>query len=79
MTDNKTDEEIIYQLFIEPKGEQLLMTDQWKEDFLKDIEDKAIIELYESRQYKLIGMPFYNKEHKESKFDLRLKDIENGV
>ena len=74
MTDNNTDEEVIYQLFIEPKGDHLLMSDQWKEDFLQEIEEKAIIELYESRQYKLIGMPFYNKEHKEKTFDSAFKN-----
>ncbi|WP_042684524.1 hypothetical protein [Methermicoccus shengliensis] len=29
-----------YQLFIEPNGEHLIKTDQWKEDFLKEIEEK---------------------------------------
>lgn len=75
LTDKFSDDEVIYQLFIEPKGDMLLMNDKWKEDFLMDIQGKAVIELYESREYKLIGMPFYNKEHKEDVFDKRLKVI----
>lgn len=34
-----------YQLFIEPKGEHLIKTDQWKEDFLKEIEKKYQIKI----------------------------------
>ncbi len=56
-----------YQLFIEPKGKHLIKTDQWKEDFLKEIEKKYKIELRlfgENKKYKLIGFPFYNEERK---------------
>jgi len=58
-----------YQLFIEPKGEHLIKTDQWKEDFLKEIEKKYKIKLEtrlfgENEKYKLIGFPFYNENRK---------------
>jgi len=54
-----------YQLFIEPKGNHLLKTDQWKEDFLKEIESKSQLHiLAENESYKLIGMPFFNEESK---------------
>lgn len=56
-----------YQLFIETKGEHLIKTDQWKEDFLKEIEEKyrIKIELFgENEKYKLIGFPFYNEGRK---------------
>ncbi|SHH07566.1 Eco57I restriction-modification methylase [Flavobacterium fluvii] len=75
MTEKKSGEEIIYQLFIEPKGTHLLSTDSWKEDFLMGIEDEAVIELYQNQSYKLIGMPFYNKENRESVFEEKLKNI----
>jgi len=56
---------IQYQLFIEPKGTHLLKTDQWKEDFLKEIEDNYQLKiLAENESYKLIGMPFYNENTK---------------
>lgn len=56
---------IQYQLFIEPKGTQFIKTDQWKEDFLKEIESKHELQiLAESKEYRLIGMPFYNENSK---------------
>jgi len=62
-----------YQLFIEPKGEHLIKTDQWKEDFLKEIEKKYSIKLEatlfgENEKYRLIGLPFYNNENRKSIF-----------
>ena len=65
---------IQYQLFIEPKGTGWIDKDQWKEDFLKEIEDNYKLETKDDRQlkilkeedvnYKLIGMPFYNEDNK---------------
>ena len=56
---------IQYQLFIEPKGTHLLKTDQWKEDFLKDIEGNYELQiLAENQHFKLIGLPFYNNDSK---------------
>lgn len=56
-TNNET---VVYQLFIEPKGEGYMEGDKWKEDFLKDIENKFVI--HQSTNYKLVGLPFYNSE-----------------
>ena len=40
-----------------------MKTDQWKEDFLKEIENKYQLQtLAENESYNLIGMPFYNKD-----------------
>jgi type III restriction enzyme len=58
LKEKKAKEAVTYQLFIEPKGEVFASNDQWKEDFLLDIEDKHII--YQSKDYKLIGLPFFN-------------------
>lgn len=56
---------IQYQLFIEPKGTHLLKTEQWKEDFLEEIESNCQLQiLAENGSYKLIGMPFYNESAK---------------
>ena len=64
----ESDKHVQYQLFIEPKGSHLLQADKWKEDFLKEIEDKCETQvLAEDTKYKLIGMPFYN-EGKKSDF-----------
>jgi len=65
-------EELHYQVFIEPKGNQFKdasggyenSSEGWKENFLKEItekhgQDKLLIA--ESENYKLIGLPLYNK------------------
>lgn len=67
---NNNEQEVFYQCFIEPKGSHLLEKDKWKEDFLLDEFSDEIIEK-SSGKYKLIGMPFYNKEKHigENKFN----------
>lgn len=53
---------IQYQLFIEPKGNHLLKADQWKEEFLREIESNYEVQtLEENESYKLIGLPFFNE------------------
>lgn len=75
LTEKQSGEELIYQLFIEPKGEHLLMNDEWKGQFLNQIQEKAKIEIYQGRNYRIIGMPLYNKEKTEDIFDNSLKSI----
>lgn len=60
LKEKTSNETVVYQLFIEPKGEGYMEDDKWKEDFLKDIEYKFVI--YQSTNYKLVGLPFYNSE-----------------
>jgi len=55
----------IYQVFIEPKGDIYIRAEPWKGEFLKEIESKAKIEKdlimeAESKDFRLIGLPFYN-------------------
>ncbi|BFT95176.1 DEAD/DEAH box helicase family protein [Minisyncoccus archaeophilus] len=59
----KEAEKVYYQVFIEPKGDNLLEKDQWKEDFLKQVTDKykGQVLKYENRNYILIGLPLFNK------------------
>ena len=75
MSDKFSDKEIVYQLFLEPKGDHLLMQDEWKEQFLMEIETENIIELYQNQEYRLIGMPFYNKVNREDIFNQKLNSI----
>ncbi len=58
LKEKKSKETLIYQLFIEPKGEGYMDGDQWKEYFLLDIEEKYVI--HQSKDYKLVGLPFFN-------------------
>jgi len=54
-----------YQIFIEVKGTHLLATDKWKEEFLKEVESRYKIEiLAENKEFRIIGLPFYNEDNK---------------
>lgn len=69
LTERNTKKALSFQLFVEPKGQHLLKTDQWKEDFLKEIEIHfKIIDLFESDKYRLVGLPFYNEVLKKQEF-----------
>lgn len=66
--------ELYYQIFIEPKGNEYIGEDGtfktgkegWKEQFLEEISEKygfkKVIKA-ESPNYRLIGLPFFNKDH----------------
>lgn len=50
-----------YQVFIEPKGNQLKEKDAWKESFLLSLQKEHKIEqLWKDKKYIVWGMPFYN-------------------
>lgn len=58
-------ENIYYQVFIEPKGKTFIEQDGWKEIFLDQIDKKHGIKatlIAENKDYKLVGLPFYNSE-----------------
>lgn len=68
------EENIAYQVFIEPKGKHLIAHDKWKEDFLNEIaEDKKLIEI-NSDKYLLTAVPFYNYDN-ENEFRKVLEDV----
>ena len=59
-TENRYDN---LQIFIEPKGNQLLKTDKWKEDFLLQIRQIGDVQwLTKADSYDVWGLPFYNEE-----------------
>lgn len=76
MTEKESGENLVYQLFIEPKGTHLIPTDDWKEKFFVDIEEEAI--LHENDKIRIIGMPFYNKTEREKQFSEKLTEIIRG-
>ncbi len=72
----KESEQLIYQVFIEPKGKHLKAHDKWKEEFLKQIRDKKeVIEIH-SDKYLITGVPFYNNEN-ENEFKESLESLLN--
>lgn len=56
-----------YQVFVEPKGDNLLEKDEWKNNFLKQITERystqKILKI-EGGNYNLIGLPLFNKNNK---------------
>ena len=52
-------EKYIYQFYIEPKGSQLLFTNQWKEDLLSKIRPDNIEIVGQTDKVKLYGIRFY--------------------
>jgi type III restriction enzyme len=72
--DTKTS--LSFQLFVEPKGQHLIKLDQWKEDFLKEIENHfRIVDLFETDKYRLVGLPFYNEILRKQEFQNKFKEI----
>lgn len=70
LTEKKTKQEVMYQIFVEPKGDQFLdarntfeqSKEGWKQKFLIEIEKSHIIDLkIENKDFRLIGLPFFNE------------------
>lgn len=73
----KKDKDEVYdniQIFIEPKGDHLIKTDQWKEEFLLEIKDKTD-KLFTTKtsKYSIWGLPFFT-ESRKSVFDKALQN-----
>lgn len=55
-----------YQVFVEPKGDNLLQKDEWKNLFLKEITEKyskkKVLKI-EGKDYNLIGLPLFNQNN----------------
>jgi len=70
VVERATQKAVIYQLFIEPKGQHLIATDQWKEDFLLRIEQEHEVQtLFENREFRIVGLPFYNETLTKTRFE----------
>lgn len=64
-------EDEYYQVFIEPKGKNLIEQDIWKQDFMEKIYEKYgkyKILNFSDKKYRIIGIPFYNSQD-ENNFD----------
>ena len=68
---------IYYQVFIEPKGDNLMDADKWKNDFLESITkeygNNNILKA-ENKKYKLIGLPLFNVKKKKD-FETKYNEI----
>lgn len=65
------------QIFVEPKGSHLLEQDSWKEDFMLQMESMSETVCYnnDSDEFKVLGLPFYNKDNKEQEFSEAIEKL----
>lgn len=68
---DKTDGYEQVQIFVEPKGSQLLEKDAWKEKFLLQLKEKAVptLKFVDDNEYKIWGFHFFNQDHRMKEFD----------
>ena len=71
----------IYQLYIEPKGSNLLDEDKWKEDFMLELDENVYANsLFDyANTYKIRGLPFYNEEYRKSEFENAVNEWINSI
>lgn len=68
-----------YQIFVEPKGNNLLSADKWKEDFLLQIERRGIPTktFADDNEYRIWGFPFYNEDNRMPEFSKAFDALKN--
>ena len=77
LANDKKTGNVSWQIFIEPKGGQLLAKDKWKEDFLKEIKERPSVKvLAENEDIRIIGLPFYNEDRTKQEIIDELRDME---
>lgn len=77
----KTDGFKQLQIFIEPKGTQLLEKDAWKEKFLLQLKDAAVpVKVFkDDNQYRIWGFHFFNQDNRMQEFDMEMSGIAKGI
>ena len=84
LTEKKTKQEVMYQVFIEPKGDQFLdaqntfdqSKEGWKQKLLIEIEKNHTVDLrIENKDFRLIGLPFFNEGQNNSTLREKFKEI----
>ncbi|MGC9651218.1 hypothetical protein ACO2FJ_00705 [Staphylococcus warneri] len=62
------DNKYTYQVFVEPKGQHLLLNDKWKEQFMLSLNERHDIEvLAEDENVRLVGLCFYSDDSTKRK------------
>ena len=63
---------LTYQGYVEPKGNQLLDNDAWKEVFSIQIEKEHSTRLLFAYDYKIIEFPFFNNYNRMEEFEMKI-------
>ncbi|EOG8302632.1 DEAD/DEAH box helicase family protein [Yersinia enterocolitica] len=70
LTKKEQEIELTYQVFVEPKGPQLVDKDKWKQDFLLELKAKhKIDQVWTDKKYIVWGLPFYTNESRKVVFE----------
>ncbi|MCC4328447.1 DEAD/DEAH box helicase family protein [Limosilactobacillus reuteri] len=70
------DADYIYQVYMEPKGDQLLERDNWKQELLERINPQNVVILGENQNVKLYGVKFFIRDDKRHTIqELRDKNL----
>lgn len=66
-----------HQIFVEPKGENLIPKDIWKEELLLSLKKRAIptVEYSDDNEYKVWGLPFFNHVDRKLEFDEVVEEL----
>src|SRR3989339_1862922 len=84
LTKKKTKQEIMYQIFVEPKGDQFLdakntfeqSKEGWKQKLLIEIETNHTVDLMiENKDFRLIGLPFFNEGQVNSALREKFEEV----
>lgn len=84
LTEKKTKQEVMYQVFIEPKGDQFLdaqntfeqSKEGWKQKLLIKIEKSHTVDLkIENKDFRLIGLPFFNEGQVNSALREKFEEV----
>lgn len=78
LVEKETKKSLIYQVFIEPKGDDRLSNEdsQIKKKFLLQIASEYKLDvLFKNKEYKLVGMPLYNEMITKNLFDNTLNNL----
>lgn len=70
---DKANDDIYYQVFLEPKGDDRLIQDAWKENMLEKINDPNLIMVESDENVRLVGVKFF-AESKRHEFIKDLSD-----
>ena len=84
LTEKKTKREVIFQIFVEPKGNQFLdaqntfeqSKEGWKQKLLMEIEQSHIVDLKKiDMEFCLIGLPFFNEGQVNSALRVKFEEV----
>lgn len=75
--EDKDKENLYICMFIEPKGEHLLVKDSWKGELLMQLKEKGIpvMQFADDNEYRIWGSLLYNENVTKTSFDEHLNDL----